>query len=677
MNIKNKLSSLMYAPLALALLAACSSDDVLENNQPTTQGQALTINATTGGEDGTRVDFGNDGNGKYATSWQKTDQVRIYAGNNTNVGTFNVTGDFTAHNAKFTGKLTTTLTKETPITGYIVNGDVVKTSTNGVVAEDGFGKQIEVDYSEQDGTWDDAVSRCVLFGKGTYYPSNADQPVDMKFEYKTTFFKLVLNFGDNTLNTTASMCLTGDNVISKSRIYATGSSAGKTNYVKDLFINIKDVKITEGKATVYVAMYSQPVKNVYLQAVLDNNKVYDFNISNNATKEVNLTPGKVYQIERTGVMQETSSVWEGEGTEEKPYLIKSAADLKLLANNIDYKNNVTEGENGYNGKYFELTSDIIINGEWNPIGNSEVIMDNGKETTKGYAFRGIFNGAGHTISGNISIKGLKKNNCAGVFGSIGNGAIVKNITSKLNIDAHSDGDNTITTFAGGLIGRAFTNCTIENCIFKGAVTATTQFVGGLIGAMQVDGKTVGQKIIVEACRNEGGTVTNNINSTNSALASGGLIGYINGSKDAKVKTTVEVKGCYVNGAIIDLTASKNSGGIIGNIQNTIDENQTTIKACWVKSLSLKAAKGNKASIVASGKGNAGNELYFTLNNCWADIHYGKGYKVSDYVTPTDCYVGKPTTGFDNATLEDRIGAMNTVWGSSTYEFNTDGTIKTK
>ena len=55
MNIKNKLSSLMYAPLALALLAACSSDDVVENNQPTTQGQTLTINATTGGEDGTRT----------------------------------------------------------------------------------------------------------------------------------------------------------------------------------------------------------------------------------------------------------------------------------------------------------------------------------------------------------------------------------------------------------------------------------------------------------------------------------------------------------------------------------------------------------------------------------------------------------------------------------------------
>lgn len=50
MNFKTKLSSLMYAPLALALLAACSSDDMLENNnETTTQGQTLTIRATTGG----------------------------------------------------------------------------------------------------------------------------------------------------------------------------------------------------------------------------------------------------------------------------------------------------------------------------------------------------------------------------------------------------------------------------------------------------------------------------------------------------------------------------------------------------------------------------------------------------------------------------------------------------
>lgn len=673
MNIKNKLSSLMYAPLALALLAACSSDDVLENNQPTTQGQTLTINATTGSEDGTRVSFDES---TYATKWQTSDKVYIYAGGTDKVGEFTVKSITNDHNAVLTGTISGELSTTTNITGYIYNTKVNTSDNGSAAAVTNFGKHIDVDYSEQKGTWEDAMSRCVLFGQGTYDPNNADKPVDMKFDYKTTFFKLVLNFGDNTLNTTASMCLTGDNMVSNSRVNTIGTNAGITNYAKDLFINIKDVKITEGKATVYVAMYSQPLKNVYLQAVLKNNDVYDFNISNNASKAVSLTPGKVFSIERIGVKQEASKTWEGKGTAENPYLIKNAADLKLLAHNVDYKNSVTEGAYGYKNKYFELTSDIIINGDWEPIGNSEVVTTEGKESTKSYLFRGIFNGAGHTISGSISINGLKKNNCAGLFGGIGDGAVVKNITSKLIVDAHSDGDNTLTTFAGGLIGRAFTNCTIENCVFKGSVVSTTHFVGGLIGAIQVDGKTEGQKIIVEACRNEGAPVINNSNASQNAMASGGLIGYINGSKDANVKTIVEVKGCYVNGANIDLKANKNLGGIIGNIQNATFANQTNIKACWVKNLSFLASNGNKASIVSSAK----NELAFTINNCWADKVYNSGFvcSTSASATPTDCYVGaKNTKNVPVAELKNRIDAMNTAWGSATYEFNTDGTIKTK
>ena len=416
MNIKNKLSSLMYAPLALALLAACSSDDVVENNQPTTQGQTLTINATTGGEDGTRVSFNE---ATYATKWENTDKVYIYAGDTKKVGEFTVSNIENDHNAVLTGKISGTLstTTTTNITGYIYNTNV-KTSNNGSTpAVANYGNQIDVDYSEQDGTWADAMSRCVLFGKGTYNPANTNQPVDMKFEYKTTFFKLKLDFGDTSLNTTATMCLTGDNMVSNSRINAIGTNAGEQEYAKDLFINIKDVAITKGKATVYVAMYSQPLKNVYLQAVLKNGAdgadgdVYDFNISNNSTTAITLTPGKVYSIERTGVKQGTSSAWEGDGSETKPFLIKSAADLKLLANKLKvYKD---DAQSGYNGRYFKLASDIIINGEWEPIGNY----------TKN--FRGKFDGNGHTISGNITVSNVNKNYAAGLFGIIGVNSVIK------------------------------------------------------------------------------------------------------------------------------------------------------------------------------------------------------------------------------------------------------------
>lgn len=647
-------------------MAACSSDDVLEyNNETTTQGQTLTIRATTGGEDGTRVSFDQT---TYATKWETSDKVYIYAGDTKKVGEFTVSNITNDHNAVLTGnisgKLSTTAT--TDITGYIYNSNV-KTSNNGLTpTAANYGNQIDVDYSEQDGTWKDAMSRCVLFGKGTYNPNNTDQTVDMKFEYKTTFFKLMLDFGDPSINTTATMCLTGDNMVSNSRINAIGKNAGITNYVKDLFINIKDVTITNGKATVYVAMYSQPLKNVYLQAVLENNDVYDFNISNNATTAITLEPGKVYPIERTGVKQEipaTLADLKGEGTKEAPYKIGSMADLKCMANNF-------KSEADSKGKYFELTSDIILNGEWTPI------------SQQGKAFRGVFDGKRHTISGNITIKNLEENQSAGLFGVITTDGVIKNLTNKTNIKAYSKDDKTTGTFTGSIVGRIISNGTIENCVNKGTIEGTTQFVGGLIGGVHLNSTTTGTTVIVEACANVG-NVTNNYNDNSKVSAAGGIIGNINGCYSSKNPTAInnksnlEVKGCYVSGANIYLKQKKYYGGIVGNIQNTREENQTTIKSCWVKNLTLTAPGGYKASIISSGKGATGTELYFTLNNCWADVNYGQGYKVSSYVTPTDCYVGKKTTGLEYATLEDRIGAMNTAWASPTYKFNTDGTIKTK
>lgn len=665
MNIKNKLSSLMYAPLALALLAACSSDDVVENNQPTTQGQTLTINATTGSEDGTRVDFGNDGNGKYATSWEATDKVNIYAGNINNVGTFTVDGAFTNHNAKLTGKLSTKLTEKTTITGYIVNGKV-KSSTNGVTDEKGFGKQIEVDYSVQDGTWEDAVSRCVLLGTGEYDPANADQPVNMKFEYKTTFFKLILNFGETTA-TSANLCLTGDNIVTKSRIHALNNATngtdntGALNYVESSYISIPKADIKDNKATVYVALFSRQLTNVSIQAVLDNGEIYDFDISNNKTKPVTPTNGNVYTIERTGkqhVVPATLNDLKGTGVASDPYQIGSMADLKCMANNF-------KSENDSKGKYFELTSDIIINGEWTPISQF------------GKAFRGVFDGKRHTISGDITINKLAVNQGAGLFGVITSDGVVKNLTSKVNISASSINDNTSNTYTGSIVGRIITAGTVENCVNKGVIKSTTQFVGGLIGAIQLDGNkdlTENKKVIVEACANEGDLVNNfNVNKTYSV---GGIIGFVNGNgtnKDKNYKSDLKVKGCYLNGATLSLLYSKYSAGIIGLIQNPRDADQSKVTACWVKNVTLPTG-GNRASIVSSGGGSktdASKYLPYTINYCWADKKYNAGFACSANAVINECKIASEET------LDLFYSKMNTAWGSSTYEFNTDGTIKTK
>ena len=149
MNFKTKLSSLMYPPIALALLAACSSDDVLEyNNETTTQGQTLTIRATTGGEDGTRVSFDE---GTYATKWEESDMLFLYAGDTDNVGVFRAYKIRDNHNADFTGTISLPHEPLT-ITGYVGNPNVKTSDSGSTTANNYFGKHIDVDYSEQYGT---------------------------------------------------------------------------------------------------------------------------------------------------------------------------------------------------------------------------------------------------------------------------------------------------------------------------------------------------------------------------------------------------------------------------------------------------------------------------------------------------------------------------------------------
>lgn len=515
-----------------------------------------------------------------------------------------------------------------------------------------------MDYSVQDGTWKDAVSRCVLFGKGEYDPANAEQPVNMNFEYKTTFFKLILDFGETTA-TSANLCLTGDNIVSKSRIHALNNAAagkdntGATNYVDDWFINIKNAKIDNNKATVYVALYSRQLKNVYLQAELDNGDIYDFNISNDKTSTP--APGKVYTITRVGEKQVMPENWKGEGSKESPYLIQNLADLKLLAKNV--KNKIS-----YNGKSFELTSDLIINGEWEPIGNN------------GMAFRGIFDGKGHTISGNIKITDVQQNCAAGLFGFIGDNAEVKNLISKLNVEATS---NSGTTYTGSIIGRAQKNCTITNCVNLGNVNANTQYVGGLIGGVSLAGATEGLFVTVEACRVTG-NVTNYYSATKSSnVGVGGLIGNIDGNSGNanNSKSSALVKGCYVTGATLTSQASKITGGIVGLIMKTVDAAQIEIASCWVSKLTFVGEKGYKAAIASSANDAA---VTYTVNTCWMDETGSKKY-VSPNIADGGSQKANPQVyGCENSKkLADFVPTMNSVWHSATYEFNTDGTIKTK
>lgn len=271
-------------------------------------GQTLTfyaLNAESEDAAGSRTIFDNTvGEGstmdKVTAKWDATnDKVVVYGGNNyKNCGDFKVSKlSADGKTATLTGTIPTAVTEDgTPMYAYVSNANIKK--FNG-------GKHLEVDYSKQKGTFEDAMAHTLLWAKTTYTTKGDMQ---FKFLYKTTYLKLTLDFGDATLKSTASLLLNGTKISSVSRINAINNktdgtdNSGGTNYIDDTKgVTIEKATITNGKSVVYVALYPQQVENVKLVATLAEGTKYNFDISKG--EKATLGTGAIYHITRTGVKQ--------------------------------------------------------------------------------------------------------------------------------------------------------------------------------------------------------------------------------------------------------------------------------------------------------------------------------------------------------------------------------------
>ena len=271
-------------------------------------GQTLTflaLNAESEDAAGSRTIFDNTvGEGStmdnVTAKWDATnDKVVVYGGNDyQNCGDFKVSKlSADGKTATLTGTIPTAVTEEgTPMYAYVSNAKIKK--YNG-------GKHLEVDYSKQEGTFEDAMAHTLFWAKTTYTTKGDMQ---FKFLYKTTYLKLTLDFGDATLNSTASLLLNGTKISSLSRINAinnktdgTDNSGGTNNIDDTKGVTIEKATITNGKSVVYVALYPQKVKDVTLVATLADGTKYNFDISKG--KEATLGNGAIYHITRTGVKQ--------------------------------------------------------------------------------------------------------------------------------------------------------------------------------------------------------------------------------------------------------------------------------------------------------------------------------------------------------------------------------------
>lgn len=164
-----------------------------------------------------------------------------------------------------------------------------------------------------------------------------------------------------------------------------------------------------------------------------------------------------------------TSLTEGTGTKEDPYVITTGAQLAYIANESNL--------NGFSfrGKYFILNNDIDLGGNmWTPIGKSHFPYS--------FPFAGLFDGNGHTIY-NLKTSGTGTDDMGNpidyaFFGSIngsGNEYSVRNLNIK---DAYIK-----SVGLGAILVANASNCLISNCHVSGMVIdeqSGDNATGGLI-----------------------------------------------------------------------------------------------------------------------------------------------------------------------------------------------------
>ena len=293
----------------------------------------------------------------------------------------------------------------------------------------------------------------------------------------------------------------------------------------------------------------------------------------------------------------------GSGTEDDPYLLATAADLKAFRDmaNAEASSKLCA----------TLTADIDLGGEaWTPF----------EGPTVGGAYAGTFDGANHTIKG-LSVN-LTSNAGAGLFGTV-RGATIKNLKVEGNVSASS------SAFVGGIVGRTQTSATIDSCSFAGTVTSTQK--NDAAGTAGIVGKVNKGPVTITNCAN---TATVNGNGNIAA----GILGYGGSNK-------VTIENCYNTGAI---SGQYYASGICGSTVKAT----SSIRNCY-NSGTITATNGGSyyAGITANFKGTISNSYYA---NPAADALYNGTPATAIAITSPDGLADK----LGNAFKEDMAGANN-------------------
>ena len=241
-------------------------------------------------------------------------------------------------------------------------------------------------------------------------------------------------------------------------------------------------------------------KTVVVTITVENGEITDIKSSNGTTSgeayENALKTAKeksTYNDKTSYAPADVTVFAGGKGTEKEPYLVKTEAQLRYIAEAMNE-------DVDWESIWFALDSDITLTGgDWLPIGHAIQAEINGqKENFSVYPFRGNFDGKDHTISG-LTI-GSSDNPAdiylAGLFGLAAGGhdtnltptaderlVNIKNIKLKdvaINVESRYEAN------VGGIVAWAQNGFVIDNCSVRGTINAKTKEsfarVGGLVGS---------------------------------------------------------------------------------------------------------------------------------------------------------------------------------------------------
>ncbi len=245
---------------------------------------------------------------------------------------------------------------------------------------------------------------------------------------------------------------------------------------------------------------------------------------------------------------EASFTVNGAGTETKPFVIYDADDLQAADDGFEYDWGYKEINGGSDQAplYYVLQNNISLGSiaNWQPLGGS-------------FAFYGVFNGGGHTIS-NLTIdspdgyKGLFSQNKG-------------EISNLYLIGADVSGNFII----GGLVGQ--NGGLVSGCKVGGTVSGE-DYIGGLVG-INYDGSILGcsSSADVTASGNQGGGslvgqnngLIQNCSASGSVTGDKNLGGLVGSTGASSVITKSFATGAVTSTSSADLTNAKCIGGLVG------------------------------------------------------------------------------------------------------------------